>query len=133
MSDLLYKQETYRIIGAAFEVHKHLGPGFLEAVYQEALECEFRLQEIPFISQPKLHTYYKGQMLSKYYVPDFICFDKIIVEIKAIKACAENEQSQIINSIKVAGKKLGILINFGEKSLYWKRFANSRNLRNSRF
>ncbi len=82
---LLYENETYKIIGAAMEVHKELGSGFLEAVYQEALAIEFNKRKIPFIKEPKLRISYKGQNLRKYYEADFICYEKIIVETKAIK------------------------------------------------
>ena len=124
MDELIFKEEVYQIIGAAMEVHKILGPGFLEAVYQEALEIEFDLRGISYHSQPQISLEFKGRQLKTYYVPDFLCFDKIIVEIKAMKKCGEREEAQIINANKAAGKRLGVLINFGELSLYWKRYIN---------
>ncbi|NOY60802.1 MAG: GxxExxY protein [Calditrichaeota bacterium] len=124
MAELIFRDEVYQIIGAAMEVHKILGPGFLEAVYQEALEIEFTLRGIPYQSQPKLPLEFKRHPLKTFYVPDFLCFDEIIVEIKAMKKCGEREEAQIINANKTARKRLGVLINFGELSLYWKRYIN---------
>ena len=106
------------------EVHKVLGCGFLEAVYQEALAIEFKIRNIPFDDFPKIKIYYKEYKLEKYYVPDFLCYDKIIVEIKAIRQCTPNEEAQIINSLKSSKMRVGVLINFGEPSLYWQRYAN---------
>ena len=122
--ELLLKEEVYNIIGAAMEVHKILGPGFLEAVYQEALSIEFRLKDIRFIEQPQLTLEFKKQLLKCTYKPDFVCYEEIIVEIKAMKQCGPNEEAQIINALKAARQKVGILINFGEASLYWKRYVN---------
>ena len=117
----LYKNETYSIIGAAMEVHKILGAGFLEAVYQEALEKEFILRNIPYEREKKLIIWYKGQELSKYYVADFICFDHIIVEIKALTALNNEHLSQVINYLKTTNNEIGLLINFGQESLEYKR------------
>ena len=122
MVNLLYKDEVYGIIGAAMEVHKELGPGFLEAVYQEALQIEFDIQNIPYLSQPKIEIYYKNHKLKKYYVPDFLVFEHIVIEIKSIKMITRIEEAQIINSIKSCKKELGLLINFGELSMNWKRY-----------
>ena len=116
-------QKTYAIIGAAMEVHKELGNGFLEAVYQEALEKEFTYQEIPFKSEPLVRIEYKGKPLKKTYEPDFICFDEVIVEIKAMDKLSGVEHAQIINYLKASMLKLGLLINFGAKSLEHKRFV----------
>ncbi len=107
------------------EVHKILGSGFLEAVYQEALAIEFKENKIQFIEHPKLSIKYKAFTLNKYYVPDFLCTEEIIVEIKAMSQYGPNENAQIINALKAAKKKVGVLINFGQQSLYWKRFVNS--------
>ncbi|MBC8491580.1 MAG: GxxExxY protein [Candidatus Marinimicrobia bacterium] len=123
MTELFYKKEVFEIIGAAIEIHKVLGPGFLEAVYQEALAIEFGLRNIPFAEQPRQKIGYKGHRLKSCYVPDYICYDEIIVEIKAIKRCSEIEEAQIINALKATKKKVEILINFGEPSLYWKRYV----------
>ncbi len=116
---------TYRIIGAAIEVHKELGCGFLEAVYQEALNREFSAQEIPCKSQPTIQISYKGQPLDKTYQPDFVCFDEVIVEIKAINSLSGIEEAQLINYLKAAKLKVGLLINFGSRSLEYKRFVYS--------
>jgi len=129
MAELIFKKEVYNIIGAAMEVHRVLGPGFLEAVYQEALAIEFRLRNIPFVEFPKLKIDFKGVTLNKYYVPDFLCYDEIIVEIKAIQKCSSDDESQIINVLNAAKKIVGVLINFGEPSLYWRRFVNTRNIK----
>ena len=118
-------KKTYAIIGAAMEVHKELGSGFLEAVYQEALEREFIYQEIPYKSQPPVIIKYKGEPLKKKYEPDFICYEDIIVEIKAMDKLSSNEHAQIINYLKASRLKVGLLINFGAKSLEHKRFVYS--------
>ncbi len=120
--NLLYKNEVYKIIGAAMEVHRELGPGFLEAVYQEALHIEFDIKTIPHMCQPKIDIYYKDRKLEKYYVPDFLAYNNIVIEIKSLKALGRIEEAQIINSIKACRKKLGLLINFSEPSLNWKRY-----------
>ena len=122
-------QRTYKIIEAAIEVHKVLGCGFLEAVYQEALGREFGIQEIPFRSQPTVEILYKGKPLAKTYQPDFVCFDEIIVEIKALGELSGTEEAQLINYLKASGLKVGLLINFGSKSLEYKRLVY--NLRKS--
>jgi len=116
-------ERTYKIIGAALEVHKVLGCGFLEAVYQEALEREFKSQEIPFKSQPMVQISYKGKLLDKTYQPDFICYEEVIVEIKAISLLSGVEEAQLINYLKATGLKVGLLLNFGSKSLEYKRFV----------
>ena len=116
-------ERTYKIIGAALEVHKELGCGFLEAVYQEALGREFIYQEIPFKSQPVIEIKYKGKSLEKKYQPDFICYDEVITEIKAMSALTSNEEAQIINYLKATRFKVGLLLNFGSKSLEHKRFV----------
>ncbi|MDW7680385.1 MAG: GxxExxY protein [bacterium] len=124
MPELLFKDEVYNIVGAAMEVHNMLGSGFLEAVYQEALAIEFRLRGIPFTEQLLLQLEFKGHPLKCKYVPDYLCYEEIIVEIKALKQCGPNEEAQIINALKAAKKRVGVLINFGEQSLYWKRYVN---------
>ena len=110
-------QRTYKIIGAALEVHKELGCGFLEAVYQEALGREFAIQDIPFKAQPVVQIFYKGNPL------DFVCYDEVIIEIKAISALTGLDEAQLINYLKASGLKVGLLINFGAKSLEQKRFV----------
>ena len=118
---LLYKEESYEIIGAAMEVHKQLGNGFLEAVYQEALAIELKNRNIPFKKEYKLEVNYKGHILQKYYLADFVCYDKIIIETKAVKELIGIDESQVINYLKATDMKLGILINFGSHSLEYKR------------
>jgi GxxExxY protein len=125
MTELLFKVEVYAIIGAAMEVHKILGCGFLEPVYQEALEIELRNRDIPFEAQKQLPIYYKDQQLEKTYVPDFISFGEIIIEIKALNRLSSTEESQLLNYIKAANFRLGLLINFGAESLQWKRMVLS--------
>lgn len=129
MAELLYKEEVFKIVGAAMEVHRVLGPGFLEAVYQEALAIEFKLRNIPYIEFPKLKIDFKGIILKKRYVPDFLCYDEIIVEIKAIQQCTKDDESQIINTLNSAKKVVGVLINFGEPSLFHRRFVNTKNIK----
>ncbi len=129
MAELLYKEEVFKIVGAAMEVHRVLGPGFLEAVYQEALAIEFKLRNIPYVEFPKLKIDFKGIILKKYYVPDFLCYDEIIVEIKAIQQCTKDDESQIINTLNSAKKVVGVLINFGEPSLFHRRFVNTKNIK----
>ena len=114
---------TYKIIGAAMEVHKELGCGFLEAIYQEALEREFLTQKILFKPQPVINILYKCKPLNKKYQPDFICYNEVIVEIKAISTLSGIEEAQLINYLKGTGIKIGLLINFGEKSLQYKRLV----------
>jgi GxxExxY protein len=121
--ELIYKEEVYRIIGAAMEVHGELGCGFLEAVYQEALEIEFQIQQIPFRREVKLEIYYKEQLLKKYYEADFICFNNIIVELKALSTLTSEHEAQLLNYLKATNMKLGILINFGGTSLQYKRMV----------
>ena len=116
-------ERTYKIIGAAIEVHKELGCGFLEAVYQEALEREFAIQRIPFKAQPIIQIRYKEQLLNKTYQPDFISYDEVIVEIKALAKLTGIEEAQLINYLKATGLKVGLLLNFGSKSLEYKRFV----------
>jgi len=118
-------KRTYKIIGAAMEVHKEMGCGFLEGVYQEALGIEFGVQGIPYKAQPVIEILYKGKPLEKKYQPDFMCFGEIIVEIKALERLSGTEESQIINYLKATKLKVGLLINFGSKSLEHKRFVNN--------
>ena len=128
---LIYKNETYQIIGAAMEVHKTLGLGFLESVYQEAMELELVRRNVPFFSQKRIQIRYKDVCLSQYFVADFFCFDKIIVELKAVSNILPEHEAQIINYIKATDTKLGLLFNFGEESLYFKRFPNLYPIRNN--
>jgi GxxExxY protein len=110
---LLFKEEVYAVQGAIFEVYREMGCGFLEAVYQECLEMELRLRGIPFVSQRELALAYKGQRLEQRYKPDLICYDKIIVELKAVSALANEHKAQLFNYLKASRLRLGLLINFG--------------------
>ena len=121
--ELLCRTEVFKIIGAAMEVHKELGCGFLEAVYQEALELEFQYRKIPHRREAKLDIYYKGQLLKKSYEADFICYGNVIVELKALSALTSEHESQLLNYMKSTGLKVGLLINFGRKSLEYKRMV----------
>lgn len=111
--NLLFEEETYAVRGALFEVYKEFGCGFLEPVYQECLEKEMRRQNIPFVSQQELKLNYKGEQLQQTYKPDFVCYNQIILEIKAVKEIAPEHRAQVINYLKATGLKLGLLANFG--------------------
>ncbi len=122
-ADLIFKEEYYAIIGAAMEVHSELGHGFLEAVYQEAFLIEMTSRGIPVQPEASLRIRYKGSLLKKHYIADFLCHEKIVVEIKAVSSLTSEHEGQILNCLKASGKKLGILINFGAPSLQHKRFV----------
>ena len=121
---ILYKEESFAIIGACMKVHRSLGAGFLEAVYEEALEREFVNQKIVYKRQVKLDLYYQGQKLKKQYRADFICYDEIIVEIKAVSQIPVAFYAQLQNYLKCTNMELGMLINFGTSSLTYKRMIN---------
>ncbi len=110
---ILFKEESYRIMGACFEVYKEKGCGFLEGVYQECLALEFKKQGISYDEQPRLLLEYKGQPLRHIYEPDFMCFGEIILEIKAVKQLADEHRAQAIHYLKATGKRLALLVNFG--------------------
>jgi GxxExxY protein len=113
MIDLKFADESYQIRGAVFEVYREMGCGYLEAVYQECLEREFVRQGIPFAAQRELLLQYKGETLVQTYKPDFICYDRIIVELKAVKELANEHRAQVHNYLKATGLTLGLLVNFG--------------------
>ena len=121
---ILYKEESFAIVGACMKVHRTLGAGFLEAVYEEALESEFQNLKIPFKRQVKLDLYYDNQKLTKQYRADFICYDEIIVEIKAVSLIPTAFYAQLQNYLKCTNIELGMLINFGTSSLTYKRMIN---------
>jgi len=110
---ILFKEECYAIQGAVFEVYREMGCGFLEPVYQECMEMEFRRRGIPFVAQQNLDLEYKGEILQQTYKPDLICHGQIIVELKAVKDVAPIHKAQVINYLKASGIKLGVLVNFG--------------------
>jgi len=124
VAKIVYKEESYRIIGACMRVHRTLGPGFLEAVYQEALEKEFISSKIPYIREKKLKLTYNNQPLKKYYRADFICYDKIVLEIKSVNYLNKLMINILYNHLKAIDYKLGILINFSKPSLEYKRVLN---------
>ncbi|MFN3771901.1 GxxExxY protein [Cloacibacterium normanense] len=121
---IIFKEESYKIIGICMNIHSTLGNGFLEAVYCEVLEKEFIKNNIPYKREVKLDLFFNGEKLDKKYKADFICFDNIILEIKAVSFIHENFTKQTLNYLKATDKKLGLLINFGEKSLKYKRIIN---------
>ena len=111
--ELVFKDEAYAIMGACFEVYNDKGCGFLEAVYQECLELELGMRGIPFQPQAELELAYKGRNLKQHYYPDFLCFGKIILEIKAVSDLADEHRAQLHNYLKATGCRLGLLVNFG--------------------
>ena len=124
-------EQTYSIIGAAMAVHRELGTGFLEAVYQEALELEFRHVGIPFLREVELPVRYRGELLATGYRADFLCYETIIVELKAIERMNSREESQLLNYLKASGREKGLLLNFGSSSLEYKRMVREKNLSES--
>lgn len=124
MEDFPFKDETYQIIGACFTVYNTMGNGFLESVYQECLELEFKKSNIPFQSQKELELFYDGILLKHKYVTDFICYDSIIVEIKATDSIADEHRGQILNYLNIAKFSVGLLINFGtHPKMQYERFV----------
>jgi GxxExxY protein len=118
---------THAIIGAAMEVHRELGCGFLEPVYQEALALEFDLRKLPYRRETELPVFYKGKKLSATYRPDFICYDSVVVELKALARLGGNEEAQCLNYMKAGGLEFGLLLNFGAKSLEYKRLVLTKS------
>jgi GxxExxY protein len=127
MSDnLIYRDESFKIVGACFEVYNDKGCGFLEAVYQECLEIEHRYQGIPFVPHRQLDLFYREEELKQKYIPDFVCYEKIIVEIKAVSKLTDEHRSQVINYLNATGYQLGLLVNFGgHPKLEWERFVHT--------
>ena len=120
--NLVYSEETYKIIGAAMAVHRYFGCGFTEKVYQDALEIELQAQGIPYQRETPIYANYRDKQLPTQFIPDFICYDHIVVELKAVKEIEDYQRAQAFNYAKVAGMKVALLINFGETSLYHERF-----------
>lgn len=125
---IVYKEESAKIIGAVFEVHKQLGIGLLEKVYQEALAIEFKYRNIPFERERRYDVYYRDQKLNVQYIADFVCYDKIIVELKAISEITDANKAQVRNYLTITGYKLGLLVNFNEMYIEPIRILNSNIL-----
>ena len=130
MADLIYKEEAYEIIGKCFEVHNNLGPGFLEIVYKDALEYEFNKAGIPFEREKKYEVNYKDIILPHKFYADFVIYDKIILEIKAVSGIADEFIAQAINYLKVSNNKLALVVNFGELKLNYKRLVLEKKYKN---
>ena len=124
---IIYKEESSKIVGAIFEVHKHLGVGLLEKVYQEALAIELEKRNIPFEREKIYDVYYKGQKLDSHYIADFVCYDKIILELKAVNQLTDIHKAQVLNYLSITHYKLGILCNFNELFMEPVRIINSNN------
>ena len=127
MSELLYNKESWNIRGAALEVHKELGCGFLEKVYQDALEIEFKRMGIPYEREKHIVIKYKGETIDHEYYADFVCYGKIIVELKAVKELHDVHKAQVVNYLRATDMALGLLFNFGEKSLKTERLVNFKS------
>lgn len=123
MGNLIYKNEAYKVIGACMEVHRLLGHGLKETVYQDALEIEFELRNIPFEREKQYKVVYKDRVLKHYFVADFVCFNKIILELKAVGVLHSANEKQVLNYMAIAKSPLGLLVNFGQSSLIYKRFV----------
>jgi len=121
MTEIIYKEESFRIIGLCMEVHNNLGKGFLEIVYKDALEYEFRKNNIPFEREKEYEVNYKDIILPHKFYADFVVFNKIILEVKGMAGIADENIAQTLNYLKVSGLKLGLIVNFGELSLQYKR------------
>ena len=120
-----FQDLSFSIIGAAMEVHRIIGCGFTEPVYQEALEEELRLREIPYSREKEFQVIYKGKVLGKSFRPDFVCYDKVIVELKTVSDFTDEHYAQVCNYLKATGMELGLLINFANKSLEYKRIVRN--------
>lgn len=127
MAELVFKEESFKLIGACFEVYKQKGCGFLEPIYQECLAIEFTLQDIPFVRHPQILLDYKGTLLQQYFELDFLCFDKIIVELKAVSNLIDEHRGQTLNYLNATKFDLALLVNFGHyPKLEYERLANTR-------
>lgn len=130
MTELIYKKESYSIIGACFEVYNEKGCGFLEPVYQECLGIEFEYQRIPAIPKPSLTLSYRSRILMQTYQPDFVCFEKIIVELKAVSALTDEHRAQLLNYLHATGFELGLLVNFAHyPKLEYERIAKTQRIK----
>jgi GxxExxY protein len=130
MVEIVYKKESYAIIGACFEVYNEKGCGFLEPVYQECLGIEFEYQRVPAIAKPSLSLSYRGRTLTQSYQADFVCFGKIIVELKAVSALIDEHRAQLLNYLNATGFELGLLVNFGHyPGLEYERIAKTQRIK----
>ena len=128
MAEIIYGEESYKIIGACFEVYKQKGCGFTEPVYQECLKIEFKLQNIPFVFEPVVQLEYKGEILDQYFKPDYVCYNKIIVELKSVSNIIDEHWAQTMNYLNATKFDLGLLINFGHfPKLQYERFGNKKD------
>ncbi len=123
MTELIFKEQSYQIIGKCFEVHNQLGAGFLEIVYKDALELEFRKENIPYQREKEYTVNYKGIVLPHKFYADFVVFESIILEVKAVSGIADEFIAQAINYLKVSGNHLALIVNFGELKLNYKRIV----------
>jgi GxxExxY protein len=124
MTDILYKQESYEIMGACFNVYNEKGNGFLDPVYQDCMDIELNFQKIPFLAQPKLDLFHRDIKLKHFYDPDYICYEKIVLELKAAEHLTKEHYAQVFNYLKATGLKLGIIVNFGHyPDLEYKRIV----------
>ena len=130
MTEIIHKKESYAIIGACFEVYNEEGCGFLEPVYQECLGIELEYQRIPVIPTRSLPLSYRGRILTQSYAPDFVCFEKIIVELKAVSVLTDEHRAQLLNYLHATGFELGLLVNFGHyPKLEYERIAKTQRLK----
>jgi len=130
MTEIIYKKESYAIIGACFELYNEKGCGFLEPVYQECLAIEFEYQRTSAIAKPSLVLSYRGRILKQTYEPDYVCFEKIIVELKAVSALADEHRAQLLNYLHATGFELGLLVNFGHyPKLDYERIAKTQRIK----
>ena len=130
MTEIIYKEESYAIVGARFEVYNEKGSGFLEPVYQECLGIEFEYQQIPAIPKPSLTLSYRERIFTQVYQPDFVCFEKIIVELKAVSILTDEHRAQLLNYLHATGFELGLLVNFGHyPKLEYERIARTQHLK----
>ena len=130
MTEIIYKKESYAIVGACFELYNEKGCGFLEPVYQECLGIEFEYQQIPAIGKPSLTLSYRGRILNQTYQADYVCFGKIILELKAVCALADEHRAQLLNYLPATGFELGLLVNFGHyPKLEYERIAKTQQIR----
>ncbi len=126
LAEIVYKEESYRIVGSCLSVFNKLGSGFLESVYQETLAIQFKQDKIPFEKEKRLHIKFDDIQLDKFFKADYICFDSIIFELKASPFIHKHDLAQVLNYLRATDMRLGILVNFGEKSLTYKRILNAK-------